>query len=327
MFSYRNILKQSWQVIWHNKYLWFFGIFATLLGNVGEGKILSYILGENDRNILSTFNHISQTGIFSHQAFSNITTMMSQDPSSFFKVIIFFLLILVLSGFLIWLATVSQVAIVNNTVNIIKQKKHNFQEGINVGVKNFWCIFILNIIVNIVIVFILTIISLPFIFGKINIIIASLFYVILFIIFISIAISLSLIAKYAIACIIIKGYKLFDAIKFSWKLFKDNWIVSLEMAFILFFINFVAGLIIILLLLTLATPFILLAFIFYYFASSFGFWAVVMLAFLSALLFIVIGGSMLSTFQISSWTGLFLELIKNGGTPKIVRIFGNVIKK
>ncbi len=36
MTLYRDILGQSLKSAWHNKYLWFFGLFAALLGNAGE---------------------------------------------------------------------------------------------------------------------------------------------------------------------------------------------------------------------------------------------------------------------------------------------------
>ena len=72
MSLYRNILKQSWQTTWRNKYLWFFGIFAVFLGNAGEYKILSYSLSGDNQSILPAVDKIVQTGIFSKHAFDNI---------------------------------------------------------------------------------------------------------------------------------------------------------------------------------------------------------------------------------------------------------------
>jgi len=241
--------------------------------------------------------------------------------------IIIFLVIGFLICFLVWLSVVSQSAIVNSAASVIKQKEHDFQKGMDSGIKNFWQIFALNIIANVAILLILAVISLPFLFGKINIIVASLFYVILFIVFIPVAISLSLIIKYAIALTVINRNNLFDAIKLGWKLFKDNWVVSFEMALILFFINFAVGLLILFIILILAIPFLSLGLIFYFFSSALGVGITIILAFSTALLLIIISGSMLTVFQTSSWTGLFIELIKNGGTAKIVRMLGGIIKK
>ncbi|MEK7557669.1 MAG: hypothetical protein AAB530_00465 [Patescibacteria group bacterium] len=327
MSLYRNILKQSWQTTWRNKYLWFFGIFAVFLGNAGEYKILSYSLSGDNQSILPAVDKIVQTGIFSKHAFDNIFGIMSQDFLLFSKIIAVFLVIGFLICFLVWLSVVSQSAIVNSAASVIKQKEHNFQKGMDSGIKNFWQIFALNIIANVAILLILVVISLPFLFGQINIIVASLFYVILFIVFIPVAISLSLIIKYAIAFTVINKNNLFDAIKLGWKLFKDNWIVSLEMALILFFINFIVALLILFIILILVIPFLSLGIIFSFFSSVLGVWITIISAFLTALLLIIICGSMLTVFQISAWTGLFIELIKNGGTAKIVRMLSGVIKK
>jgi len=43
--------------------------------------------------------------------------------------------------------------------------------------------------------------------------------------------------KYAIAYVVINKRQVSQAINQGWQLFKENWLVSLEMALILFFIN------------------------------------------------------------------------------------------
>jgi hypothetical protein len=95
------------------------------------------------------------------------------------------------------------------------------------------------------------------------------------------------------------------------------------MAFILFFINFLAGLIIILSILILVVPFLFLAIILYKLASVIGFWLIIMIGLVVLLCIVVLGGAALTTFQTVSWTGLFLELINKGGTSKIIRIAEN----
>jgi hypothetical protein len=40
MSLYRSILKRAWEISWKFKYLWFFGLFAALLGNGGEFEII-----------------------------------------------------------------------------------------------------------------------------------------------------------------------------------------------------------------------------------------------------------------------------------------------
>ncbi|MBU0636816.1 MAG: hypothetical protein ABH818_01110 [Patescibacteria group bacterium] len=322
MLSYRNVLKQSWQITWRNKYLWIFGIFAALLGNGGEYEILSRSLSGDDHAIWPSFYRVIQTGVFGKQTFNNVIQWMNEDILSFLMMSGVVLAILVISCFLIWLIMVSQIAIVNNAGNIIKRKKNNFQDGVNSGTKNFWSILGLNVISKIIICLLLILISLPIIFfvNKISIAMTGLLFSILFIIFVPIAISLSFIIKYAIAYVVVKNSSLINAFKQAWQLFMNNWIISLETALILFFINFVAGLAIALVILAMAIPFLSLGIIVYLLTSEVGFWVIAVLAFISALLLIGVGGAMLAVFQISSWTGLFVELVKNGGTAKIIRV-------
>ena len=140
------------------------------------------------------------------------------------------------------------------------------------------------------------------------------------------AIILSFIMKYAVAYAVIGNRGVFKAIGRSWLLFKRNWLISFELAFILFLINLLVGLAIILAILFLAVPFLFLGLIFYYAFSIIGSWLIAVLAFASFLVIIVVSGGALAVFQIASWTGLFLALDKKDGESKLVRIVNNLIK-
>ncbi|MFH1822940.1 MAG: hypothetical protein ABH830_04535 [Patescibacteria group bacterium] len=326
MSLYRHILSQAWQVTWQNKYLWFFGLFAVLIGSSGEYEVfIRGTGGDLSQNFFPNFRSIIETGVFSGQTFSNIGSLFKTDPLSMFILIIISLIIFALFMFLVWLAIVSQIALVNNSASIINGKKRNFRDGIMAGMKNFWPILGLNALIKIIIFFAFVLISLPIILSIASNSwqLANLLYIILFIIFIPAAISFAFMVKYAIAYVIIKNSSFFDSIVEGWLLFKNNWLVSIEMAFVLFFINFLVGLAIVLALLILAIPFLFLALLFYNLASLAGFWIVIMLGIISLLFIIIAGGAALATFQISSWTGLFLKLVSKGGTSKILRIVKN----
>ena len=92
-----------------------------------------------------------ETGIFSADAFDNIGKLAVQEPFSLFLALFIFLTILFVGGFLIWLTIVSQAAIVNNSAKAIGRKKHNFKEGLDAGIKNFWTVFGLNIALKLII--------------------------------------------------------------------------------------------------------------------------------------------------------------------------------
>lgn len=323
---YRNILKQAWQLTWRNKYLWWFGIFAALLGNGGEFEILFNNSGASPGQVLfPAWQRIFSTGIFSGHTLANIGNLLRQDTLNMIFVLAACLIVLAVCLFLIWLVIVSQAAVVNNSAAAIKQKKNTLRDGFNSGILNFWPVLTLNIIIKIIIYILLVAVSLPAIFyqGNFN---AKLFYIFALVVIAPVAIILSFIIKYAVAYAVINKSRIMPAIKQSWRLFKENWLISFEMAIILFFINLLVGLAIVLAILVLAVPFLFLGLIFYYSFSLAGSWLIAILAFTSFLFIVVSAGAALAVFQISSWTGLFLELEKRGGTSKLVRMVNNIVK-
>lgn len=330
MSLYRKVLRQALSLSWNHKYLWFFGLFAALLGSGGEYEIIMRSLGgEMGQGLSLGLSSLAETNIFSGQIIETIGSYAIEDSFSFILFLLISLATLALTFFLIWLTVVSQVALVNNSAAVLSGKKHNLDGGIEAGKKNFWPVLGFNLLLKIIIFLTFVVIGLPIALtlGKLNYLASSLLYLAAFIIFVSLAVSLSFIVKYAIAYLVIKGNNFSSALKKAWFLFVDNWLISLEMAFALFFINFFFGLAIILLILILATPLLFLALIFYYLTSFVGFWLVVVFAMLLFLAIVILSGAALTAFQVSAWTGLFVELVGRGGISKIVRLADNLIKK
>lgn len=333
MSLYRNILSQAWQVTWRNKYLWFFGLFAALLGNSGDLQIVFRALnGQEGNDFIDSCRRFAQTGIFSKQALINAGHLFTTNPGTMVIMLFVCLLCLTLFVFLVWLAIVSQAAIVNDSAEIISAKKNKsagIKPGIMTGTKYFWPVLGLNIFGRLVIFLAFILISQQFIAKILNLnnIAFTLIYVILFILFLVIAISFSLFIKYSIAYVVIKRNRLTESLRNGWNLFIGNWLVSVEMAIILFVVNLLVSLAIIIAVLTLTTPFVFLALLIGKVISIIGFWLVLMVAAIVLLLIVMLGGAMLSTFQISAWTALFARLIGKGGESKIVRIIEGITNR
>lgn len=323
MTLYRNILKQAAQIAWRYKYLWFFGFFASLLGSGYEYDLLfNSVNGDIGFNAFPGLQKIAETGFFSWHTLANMGKMMSENPFSLLFIIIIGFLVLVLLAYLVWLVVISQIAIINDSVALIAKKdieKNVIQNGVATGMKSFWPVFGLNVLIKIAGLFIFTLVSLPILFlsGKAG---ANLIYAIDFLIFVPAVIILSFIIKYAIAYVVIRGNNVIEALEQSWQLFIKNWLVSLEMAFILFFANLFVGIVLSLAILVLAIPLALLAFLSLKFISIAAFWIIAIFAFVLIMTLIITTGAMLTIFQISSWTGLFVELVGKGAASKLVRL-------
>ncbi|MCX6795461.1 MAG: hypothetical protein NT165_01890 [Candidatus Falkowbacteria bacterium] len=324
MFSYRSIIKKALKTSWRYKYLWFFGLFATLINPGGEYQILNKIIKDGfSGNFGSDWKMLASTGIFSLQAMSNMLGLMKANPISALMTVIAIVLLLCLIAFVLWLAISSQGAIVSKTQKIEEgknQDKPDFRADLNQGAKAFWPILGFNAFLKIGINIAFFLVSLPVILMVTNSIAFSIIYVILFLLFIPVAISLSLIAKYAIGFSVIKKKGFFDSLKKSWKLFHENWVISLEMAIALFSLNILASFAILLVILIFPMPL-------FFVCLALGKVTIALIVVLLAILFMIVSGSFLTTFQISAWTDLFLRLNNGSAVSKLDRLFTKKHKK
>lgn len=329
MSLYKKILGESWKITWRNKYLWFFGLFVAFLEVGGEyNTLLRYLFRGSAEGGLPFWNRLVDVGVFSDQAIRNIG---QQEPLAVLSLLFVFLVIIALICFIVWLTAVSQAGLVNNSSYYLTGKKYtkdDFKIGIKSGTKNFLPVLILNIIIKIIIFIGFFIISLPIVLSitKQSAAPIDYTYILFFIILIPIILSASFIIKYAIAYVVIKGKGIGESIKNGFQLFIKNWLISLEMAFILFFISFLGWLLILLIILSLTIPFLLL----YYIILNIFVGGAILVALLAIIIFIavvVLTGSIIATFQTISWTKLFLELVGRGGTSKILRVVENIKQK
>lgn len=325
---YRKILNQSVKIAWKKKYLWFFGLFAIILtGNDADFEILNRFFTDSSQSIFSPLQSIVDSGLLTSRGLGNMFKLFQADPISLLSGVLILVIIVLLILFVVWLMIVSQSALVKNTANIIASKENNIQTGVESGIKNFWAVLGLNILNKIAVAIAAFLIAFPVTTSLFNShpIVSVLSYLVMFLVLIPVALSISLLLKYAIAYRVIKGEDFIGSIKKGFSLFTNNWLVSLEMAVTLFLINFLASIIIIIVLLMLIWPFFLLSYAVAAVSTALLLF-VQMLAIATLFGFVAASGSFLAVFQISSWTGLFIELINKGGTSKITRVIEKVFK-
>jgi hypothetical protein len=224
-----------------------------------------------------------------------------------------------LAFILLWLCVKSQVALVKWSKIFMasknKEKHVSFWSEMFTRDRKFWPVLGLNIVLKVLISLLFLLLSLPLIFlyfKDSNF--AILIYTLFFIVFLPIAISISLIVKYAIAYNVLEKHSFVKSVEAAYTLFCRNWLVSLEMAITLFLINFLIGLVAMFILSVVLLPIILTLIIFnallpLYLVTIFSF------------LILILTAAVLMTFQTSSWTILFLELKTKGAEAKIERIF------
>jgi hypothetical protein len=119
---------------------------------------------------------------------------------------------------------------------------------------------------------------------------------------------------------VLQGQKTWEAFKNGWRLFAANWLISLEMAFVLLVINSVIALVILLIAILLVSPFFFVGLAVTASQNPYGFWSIMTIPLVIMVIVTIVIGSGLATFQVSSWTLLYLRLNESKKAySKIVR--------
>jgi len=135
---------------------------------------------------------------------------------------------------------------------------------------------------------------------------------------------ISFLSTFASAYLLLKNKSLGQAVVSSWRLFKEHWLVSLELSIIILAVSFILGLLAYVTLLILGWP---LSFIFNFSQlaalPALGWTAVIVGLFFFGLLMIWLL-TLFSVFEVACWTLLFLRVEEGGAVSKLVRIFNKI---
>lgn len=323
MFSHRLTLKQAWGITRKYKYLWLFGLFATITaaGGSWEYTLIAQSIGQNliDSTYLQISKSIAVMEVLNN-FFYGLGSMFSAGFWNGLNAITILLFSATIIVVLVWLGVSSQGALVNALKNIINGKKKaediRYRENITVGHENFWPVLGLNIMIKLLVCFAFLLIALPLLLMSLkDSSLLGFVYVILFVLLIPLATGLSLAVKYAIAYQIFEKKGFVSSLEKGFRLFLKNWLVSLEMAVLLFMISFLASLVLVI----IGGLFLLPIFIFGLMTGVlwFSFFVVFI-----AILIVIFFGALLSTFQISTWTSMFVSLKEEKVLAKLERLFG-----
>lgn len=323
---YRPILKKAWDITLKFKSLWFLGFFAALISSGGEFELLSrIILNPNSnkgliREAISSFKLGIENNLSAGEnLWSNLWTLIISAPVNLVSAILVLLVAIIIAVFIIWLITVSQVGLIRNVDLASKDKTATINEGIDTGVEIFWPIFTVNLIYKIILLIIFVLLGKEILLlismGNIGTII----HIILLVLFSIITVIISFLIRYQILYIILKKEKIIPALKSAWKLFINNWLLSLEMAFILFIIYMI-----VIYLATFITSVLLaVPLVFATYSSQIPVLVLMILVLTSVLAIIIMTlfvTATLSVFQWSSWILLFNKINMGKTLSKIVKL-------
>lgn len=322
MFSYRLIIKRALNIAWQHKYLWILGLFASVVAASGSFEY-QFLSGNFQEGVLANPYHFLNSFMITLESIGLVILgfidLFSYNILTIINTLTFVIIVGSLLVAFIWLSVSSQGGLVAASQKLINSKKKlanlSIRKYITIGHQNFWPVLSLNIIVKAVIAIILSLTSIPLLILSTKYSVSlTLLYTLAFIILVPLTIAFSLMIKYAIAYIVLDNENFIDAVRKSWIMFRKNWLVSVEMGVIIFLITFVVGFLLLLGLSVIILPYFI-------FAVDYGIvWLIILLATIT-LSIILIAGSFLTTFQITAWTNIFLELKNGNGQAKLERIF------
>jgi len=240
MYTYRQILTQIFRIIRQNPSLWIFGLFAALLGNNNGLEIMVGSFGFSGQGIFSSFiNGLIDGGLFTFGGIKGIAKIMVSNPLLLFILAIISLCLIALTVLVIWITLVSLAALIVKAVSFSKSKTLSARQAFGAGMAKFWPVLGLNFFIRVVcwliVLAIVALAGLPRFPGLIYLFILG------FDVLLAATIIFSLVTNYAICAAVLRNLGLKASLEFALGLFRQNWLVSLEVAVFLFFINLIVN--------------------------------------------------------------------------------------
>ncbi|MEK7606590.1 MAG: hypothetical protein AAB444_00085 [Patescibacteria group bacterium] len=304
---HRQILKEAWEITWRFKPLWLLGAFASFWAT---------------QNIAEAFFN---PPLFSPSSIGG-QPMWWQIPSvgggisaaSLFGLVIG----VAIFGFIVWITTASRGGLISAVDAASRGKTTSLSQAWTNGTQRFWSIFGISIAGKIIwgsLIFGITCLA-AYVAPR-DSVAQSILFSALFILMVIVALSLTFIINYALSLVMLHGIKPLDAAVAGTKIFYKNWLLSLEMAVILYGVGILVGITFVAILFVLLMPFMLLWMI----TASLGhmLWFFIF-ATPAAILIVAAGitmGAAFTTFQFAAWVLLFKRLMSGNALAKLIRVF------
>lgn len=317
--GYRDTLETSWQLVKSHPLLWLFGLFAAAINPIG----IFWVVKQLGLVGLSRTARFPILYLFPDLVAAPVQPL-GLTLEGWLLVLWFFLVTVGLFALALFIGTASQGALVHSVgqYESLGGKRPSIRSAWHAGAKHFWRI--LAIVAGTkIILFYLSLVMAAATFAALvdPTVFDSFLFVGLFVLSLIVGISVSFLSLYAIGYIVIEEEPLLHAIGSAWRLFVEHWLVTLEIAAILFGLNVGVSLVVIFLYKVLLLP---STFLWAIAATIFG-KTVGMITFVIGLS--LFGGitvlliSLFTAYVITVWTHLFLKMHRRGIGSVVHRVF------
>lgn len=241
---YRESISSGWRLAWKHKYLWIFGIFASL---VSSGLASAWdLLYNNASKVIDQQTYLNSL----NQLYtSNTLTLLVKNSFQFFTgfnitSVLAILIVLCIFIAFIWLAIVSLGALINASSLWQDGKSSNITNDFSESQRSFWRLLSIQAIGRLAIYGSILIAAAPllslYFFKGIDVMVL-LFAILSFIIIIPFGLLVYFISMYASIYTVVEKTPIMTSVSKGWNLFKNNWYISVVFALVLFIINIIIG--------------------------------------------------------------------------------------
>lgn len=299
---YKDALSKGWKLTNRYPWLWLYGLFALLLS--GNGGEFDFYFREVDT--LTSFSRWK----------AGLENFFSVFHGQWIVVLalgaIFLAAVLIVGYF----AVISQSALIYAT----SQKSGaqlTFPAVYNEARKFFWPALIINFLAKCLILLIAALLAMPYLLWM------NRYYLIAIIfLLIPVVLVISFITKYSINYVILKKEKWQSAVKKALALFRKNWLVSLEMAGIIFLLSLALGMALLLVVGIIVAPALSSAISTAHYLVAFtDIFNVFFLAVLILIILMMISAAIFSAWQWTSWSYLFQDFMDKPQESQIAKVF------
>lgn len=323
---YRHLLVDAFRTVRKNKALWLLGFFVSFLGNGGVYELL--IQGMGRLGLQDSFGQFFMLGLLPGQGTIG-QAMASLGAGNLVLILLLGLTGLALMVVSAWVIISAQGGLIAGARDAAKGRKVTFRSAFAAGNETFGPLLVLNVLSRLAIMaFFYLLLSLTVLYLAETNIWTVLAYLAGFLTLIPLTLVVGFVTIFAACYIALQRMPFVAAVETAVALFRKYWLISLETAFVLFGVNFLAAIGIGLMMGALGVgliPFMLGASLL---GSGTALAIVAALAGAVAVAFLAIVGSGLSAFQYAVWVELFTKLHQrgHGARPKLVRWFDKLLK-
>lgn len=289
--SYSEIFKKAWQVAWHNRYLWWFGLFMALGGG---GSYLNYSSGGKSEDALNE-----------EKVLDFISKYMDW-------IIIAVLVIFALYIIFALLSVLARGALIASIDRHARGKKSNFKMGLKDGRMFFGRIFLVAVAIGLFLLAALIIMGVPiaFLFLNENYVIGAIMTIFAASILIVLAILAMYIKTFSYFYIVLGKLSFWSALENAYNLFRKNVMDSLVMGLLFIPLNALYMISVVAIALAVAIVFVGFGLILYLIAGIPGAIAVGAIALIIFLAGALLSESVYRVLAQALWYFFFQEIAK-----------------